>query len=84
MLYVHGSVSIDARVELSIVSPSQMSIDEEELVSIDVVCFSLQIVCSKRDGSEKKRNSSLLLLVLMRMYQKNKKQILSFKIVNKT
>ena len=75
-----GLVSTDVRVEMSIVALSQMSIDVVEVVSIDVVevvsiddvCFSLRIERSKRDGSEKKSNSSLLLLVLIGMYLKDK------------
>ncbi|KAF3600229.1 hypothetical protein F2Q69_00034965 [Brassica cretica] len=66
-----GLVSIDVRVELSIVALSQVSIDVVEVVSIDVeevvliddVHFSLRIERSKRVGSEKKSNSSLLLLL---------------------
>ena len=50
-----------------------MSIDVEVLVSIDTVRFSVRIERSKRAGSEKKSNSSLLLLVLIGMYLKNKK-----------
>ncbi|KAF2537776.1 hypothetical protein F2Q68_00021669 [Brassica cretica] len=65
-----GLVSIDVLVELSIVALSQVSIDVVEVVSIDVVKvvsindahFSLRIEHSKRVGSEKKSNSSLLLL----------------------
>ena len=51
-----------------------MAIDVEELVSIDAARFSLRIERSKRVGSEKKSNSSLLLLVLIGMYLKNKKK----------
>ncbi|KAF3586150.1 hypothetical protein F2Q69_00030572 [Brassica cretica] len=66
-----GLVSIDVLVELSIVALSQVSIDVVEVVSIDVVKvvsindahFSLRIEHSKRVGSEKKSNSSLLLLM---------------------
>ena len=72
MLFVRGSVSIDALIEVSIVALSQISIDEEELVSIDAARFSLRIVHSKRGGSEKKSNTSLLLLVLMYMYLKTR------------
>ena len=74
MLYVRELVSIDAQVEVLIVARSQMFIDEEELVSIDVARFSLRIMHSKRVGSEKKSNFSLMLLVLMGMYLKNKKK----------
>ncbi|KAF3603526.1 hypothetical protein F2Q69_00036638 [Brassica cretica] len=73
-------VSIDVRVKLSIVALSQVSIDVVEVVSIDVVDvvsinvarFSLQIERSKRDGYEKKSYSSLLILVLIGMYRKDK------------
>ena len=66
---------------MSIVALSQMSIDVVEVVSIDVVevvsiddvRFSMRIERSKRVGSEKKSNSSLLLLVLIGMYLKDKK-----------
>ena len=84
-----GLVSIDVRVELSIVALSQVSIDVVEVVSIDVlevvsidvvevfsiddVCFSLRIERFKRVGSEKKSNSSFLLLVLIDLYLKDKK-----------
>ena len=76
-----GLVSIDVLVELSIVALSQVSIDVVEVVSIDVVevvsindaHFSLRIERSKRVGSEKKNNFSLLLLVLKGMYLKDKK-----------
>ena len=68
-----GLVSIDVRVELSIVSLAQVSIDIVEVASIDDVRFSLRIERSKRAGSEKKNNSSLLLLVLIGMYLKDKK-----------
>ncbi|KAF3530633.1 hypothetical protein DY000_02041214 [Brassica cretica] len=84
-----GLVSIDVRVKLSIVALSQVSIDVVEVVSIDVVevvsidavdvvsidvaHFSLRIEHSKRDGSEKKSYSSLLLLVRISMYRKDKK-----------
>ncbi|KAF2557269.1 hypothetical protein F2Q68_00016526 [Brassica cretica] len=44
MLYVCGLVSIDTQVEVLIVALSQMSIDEEELVSIDAARFSFRIV----------------------------------------
>ena len=74
MLYVCGLESIDAQVEVLIVALSQMSIDEEELVSIDAARFSLRIVHSKCAGSEKNSNFSLLILVLMGMYLKNKKK----------
>jgi len=76
MLSVRGLVSIDARFEVSIVALSQMSIDEEELVSINAARFSLRVVHSSRGGSEKNSNSSLLLLVQMGMYLKNKKKLL--------
>ena len=76
MLSVRGLVSIDARFEVSIVALSQMSIDEEELVSINAARFSLRVVRSSRGGSEKNSNSSLLLLVQMGMYLKNKKKLL--------
>ena len=52
MLSVRGLVSIDAQVEVLIVARSQMSIDEEELVSVDTARFSLWILHSKRVGSE--------------------------------
>ena len=83
-----GLVSIDVRIELSIVALSEVSIDVVEVVSIDVVkvvsidvvevvsiddvCFSLRIERSKLVGSEKKSNSSLLLMVLIGMYLKDK------------
>ncbi|KAF3588433.1 hypothetical protein F2Q69_00030349 [Brassica cretica] len=44
MLYVCGLVSTDAQVEVLIVALSQMSIDEEELVSIDAARFSFRIL----------------------------------------
>ena len=52
-----------------------VSIDVAEVVSIDVACLSLRIERSKRVGSEKKSNSSLLLLVLIGIYLKGKKKI---------
>ncbi|KAF3529359.1 hypothetical protein DY000_02040075 [Brassica cretica] len=60
-----GMVSIDVRVELSIVALSQVSIDVVEVVSIDDVRFSLRIERFKRAGSEKMCNSSLFLLLLI-------------------
>ena len=77
-----GLVSIDVRVELSIVALSQVSIDVVEVVSIDIVevvsiddlRFSLQMERSKSAGYEKISNSSLMLLVLIGMYLKDKKK----------
>ena len=52
MLFVRGLVSIDTRVEVSIVARSQVSIDKVEVVSIDSARFSLRIKHSKRVGSD--------------------------------
>ena len=73
MLSARGMASNDTLVEVSIVSPSQVSFNEEELMSINAVRFSLRIELSKCVGSEKKSYFFLLLLVLMDMYLKNKK-----------
>lgn len=67
-----GLVSIDARVEMSIVVLSRVSIDEVELVSIDAVCFSLRINPSKRAGFENKISFSLLFCVLQGMHLEKK------------
>ena len=50
-----------------------VSMDVLEVLSIDDARFSLRIERSKRDGSEKKSISSLLLLVLIGIYLKDKK-----------
>ena len=66
-------MSIDVVDVVSIDVVEVVSIDIVEVVSIDDVHFSLRIERSKRVGSEKKSNSSLLLLVLIGMYLEDKK-----------
>ena len=66
-------MSIDVVEVVSIDVVEVVSIDVVEVVSIDDMCFSLRIERSKCAGSEKKSNSSLLLLVLIGMYLKDKK-----------
>ena len=67
-------MSIDVVEVVSIDVVEVVSIDVVDVVSIDDVRFSLWIEHSKRVGSEKKSNSSLLLLVLIGMYLKDKKK----------
>ena len=68
-----GLVSIDVRVKLSIDVVAVVSMDVLEVFLINDARFSLRIERSKRDGSEKKSISSLLLLVLIGIYLKDKK-----------
>ena len=63
-------VELSSKVSIDVVEV--VSINVVEVVSIDDVRFSLRIERSKRVGSEKKSNSSLLLLVLIGMYPKDK------------
>ena len=65
-------MSINVVKVVSIDVVEVVSINVVEVVSIDDVRFSLRIERSKRAGSEKKSNSSLLLLVLIGMYLKDK------------
>ena len=55
IMSARGLVSIDVRVELSIIALCKVSIDVEELVSIDDARFSLRVERSKRVGSERKK-----------------------------
>ena len=64
-------MSIDVRVEVSIVGGSQVSVDGSELLSIDTVHLSFR---TKRAGSENSSDFSLLLLVLLGMHLKEIKK----------
>lgn len=53
-------MSIDVRVEVSIVGRSQVSVEVIELMSIDTARLSFQIERSKRAGSENKSDFFLV------------------------
>ena len=68
-----GRVSVDED-GVSVDCGWRVSIDELVLLSIDGERLSLRIERSNLVGSETKSNSSLLLLVLIGMYLKDKKK----------
>ena len=61
----------------------RVSVDEQVMLSIDAVCFSLQIVRSRSVGSENRSVCSLLLLVLLGMHLKRQYKNLSVFASNK-
>ncbi|KAG5388342.1 hypothetical protein IGI04_029883 [Brassica rapa subsp. trilocularis] len=70
----HRLVSIDIQVEVSIGGSSKVSVEEVELLSIDIARLSLKIVLSKRAGSENNSDFSLVLLVLLGMHLKRSRK----------